>query len=240
MYIRTREQALDAMADVLQLRDPRDRQVQSTVKIMLCLDVAPRTLLVDAQALLLQGGLDALRRSRRDVPPDAGAVALALDALRFAETVRQIVPEVRHERWQIARTLLVNEAGVRMFLEAAIQARGDAMILSGCEAALGEMVLSLHQPWMDRAGTIRAACLDALRSRGLGNPEHLHPEADLLFELFAVSDERSTGLLDSLDRAPDEADRRVARLHEVVTALRDAPPDSPHEPPGRAGLGEVA
>lgn len=243
MYIRTREQALDAAADALDLRDPRDRLVRSTVQIMLCLEIEPRTLLVDCQALLLQGGLDALRRRRQGTAPagpETEAIARTLDALRFAGTVRQLLPGLRHERWQVARAILVNEGGVRAYAEEAIRARGDGMIVAACESAVAEMTLALHQAWMDRAGALRTACLDALKRLPLADPDRLHEEADLLFELVATSDGRATGLLQAIDRAPEEAAHAVERLRSITEALRSAGPDSPHDPPGPPALCDVA
>ncbi len=243
MYIRTREQALDAAADALELRDPRDRLVRSAVQVMLCLEVEPRRLLVDCLALFFQGGLDALRRRRqRAAPaePDTEAVARALDALRFAGMARQVLPGLRHERWQVARAILVNEGGVRACVEDAIRARGDAMTLATCESAVTEMVLSLHQAWMDRAGTLRTACLGALKGVPLPDPDRLHEEADLLFELVATSDRRATDLLQAIDLGPEEAAHAVERLYAISDALRSTGPDSPHHPPGPSALRDVA
>src|SRR5688572_6547586 len=67
MYIRTKEEALDAVAEVLDLPERRDQIIQSTVKIMLCLDAEPRAFMGDCQALLIEGGLDAMRSKRREL-----------------------------------------------------------------------------------------------------------------------------------------------------------------------------
>ena len=114
MYIRTREEALESLAEILDLPDRREQIIQSTVRIMLCLEVEPRLLLADCQALLLEGGLDALAARRRDLVEAAEdlpigvldpaedhlfeEVAAALDALRFTEAVRQVFPGLRADR----------------------------------------------------------------------------------------------------------------------------------------------
>ena len=67
MYLRSREDALDAVAEILNLPERCDQLVQATVKIMLCLEVEPRLFLADCQALLVEGGLEALRRKRHDL-----------------------------------------------------------------------------------------------------------------------------------------------------------------------------
>jgi hypothetical protein len=252
MYLRSKEEALDALAEILELTDLRDQLVQSTVKIMLCLDVEPRAFLVDCQAFLFRGGLEPLRRKRqeppasKEAPPDldAGpafeAVASAYDALRFADVVRQVLPDLHHERWQIARAVLVNEQGIRTILEQAIRSRGDAVLLSLCEGEIREMVFALHQPWMDRSGTIRTVCLDGLRSATAAEVDRIHQEADLLFELFATSDERACDLLEAVDFDPVDAIGQVTHLYELAAILRSGPSDSPHDPPGGHGLREVA
>ena len=256
MYLRTREQALDAMADILELRDRRDQLVESTVKIMLCLEPDTRTLLVDCQDFLVLGGLEGIRRRRREllksspVAPrisfdsDEGryfeAIGAALDALRFANAVRGIFPELRHERWQLARVILADEAGVRQAVEEALRSRGDVDIRTRCAESLREKVLSMQQSWMDRAGAIRSACLQAVRDGDPADSEGAHEEADLLFDLFATSDGRAMQLLDAVDRVPADALRQVGRLRETAQAIRALGAEPPTPPMGDAGKAEVA
>src|SRR5438477_9346476 len=115
MYIRHQGDAVDALAQILEMPERRQQIVQCTIKIMLCLDVEPRVFLSDCQALLIEGGLDALRRKRREslenheaipiivLDPEGDrlfeAAAAALDALRLTDVVRQVFPDLRHERW---------------------------------------------------------------------------------------------------------------------------------------------
>src|SRR5260221_13328875 len=66
MYIRNQDEAMQALAEILEIPERREQIIQSTVRIMLCLDVEPRLFLADCQALLIEGGLEALRSRRRD------------------------------------------------------------------------------------------------------------------------------------------------------------------------------
>jgi|SRR5579859_4224929 len=236
MYIRHQSDALEALAQILALPERRLQIVQCTIKIMLCLDAEPRGLLTDCQALLIEDGLEALRRKRRDVlehqesipivilDPDGDrlfeAAASALDALRLTEVVRQVFPELRHERWVMARALLAHEAEIRAQLSAAIKARGQGDVLRCARSSVESILAGSHPTWNDRAGTLRAACLDVLRGARLVEPDQIHEEADLLFELFAISDERAAGLLVALDQVPEDAVRQVARLYEALDAVR--------------------
>ena len=79
MYIRHQSDALDALAGILDLPDRRQQIVQSTIKIMLCLDAEPRMFLVDCQALLLEGGLEALRRIKAFDPSIRVVVVTGVD-----------------------------------------------------------------------------------------------------------------------------------------------------------------
>src|SRR5579862_2770136 len=111
MYIRNQGDALHALAQILAMPERREQIVQVTVKIMLCLDAEPRTLLCDCQSLLIEDGLDALRLKRREalehqesipvviLDPEGDrlfeAAATALDALRLTEVVRNVFPDLR-------------------------------------------------------------------------------------------------------------------------------------------------
>jgi len=236
MYIRHQGDALDALAQILNLSERRQQIVQCTIKIMLCLDAEPRVFLADCQSLLIEGGLDALRRKRQEslhaqetVPilildPEGDrlfeAAASALDALRLTEVVRQIFPDIRHERWIVARGLLTQEVEIQAQLAAAIRGRGQQDVFRCARGSVDSILASMHPAWADRAGTLRAACLDVLKGARLTDPDALREEADLLFELFALSDERAQGLLDAVDREPDEAVRLIARLYEALDAVR--------------------
>jgi hypothetical protein len=256
MYLRTREEALDAVADILNLSERRDQLVQSTVKIMLCLEMEPRVFLADCQALLVEGGLDALRQKRHELleslenlplvvlDPEEDRlfdqVAGALDALRFTELVRQVFPSLRYERWQVARALLVNEAGMKSYITRAIKNRENPAEVQTCQGAVEEMVLALHQEWMDRAGALRGACLEALKQAPGSEPESVYAEGDVLFSVVATSDDRARSMLSALDAHPEEAIAQAARLYEMISTLRSLDSDNPGPSPESGSSRQVA
>ena len=252
MYIRHQADALDALAGILDLPDRRQQIVQSTIKIMLCLDAEPRMFLADCQALLLEGGLEALRRKRHEslhaqdsVPilildPEGDklfeAAAGALDALRLTDVVRRVFPQIRHERWIIARALLHDEGAIQAQLSAAIKSHGQADVVRCALGSVDSILASCHPAWGDRAGTVRAACVDVLKGARLTDPDCLHEDADLLFELFALSDERAEGLLTAIDRSPEDAVAQVSHLYEALDAVRTLAA----QPPAAGGKREAA
>jgi hypothetical protein len=233
-YIRTRDQALAAVAGVLEIADRPEQLVQSVVRIMLCLEAEAREFLVDCQALLVEGGLDARRRRRRDALAAAGEpdlaedraledVAGSLDALRFSGVVRQVFPSLRAERWIVARALLAREDEVRAAVAAAVRARGSADAASPA-AALAGLLDSVRPSWIARAADLLAACRAAL---GSAEP----PEAAALFELAALDDAGALAALEAADRSPAEAAALLRRLQDLADAARDLPLGS-GAPPG--------
>ena len=254
MYIRTHDEALQNLAEILDLPERRDRILQSTVRIMLCLEVEPRLFLADCQALLIEGGLEILRARRREAldaiedPPvvllDPGEdrlfeeVASALDALRFSDTVRRVFPALRADRWQIARALLLYESGLREQISAAIKGHAEVARLDAAREAVEGMIGALRPAWGDRVGALRGACLETLKQAGDLDPDRLHQEAETLFELFAASDERASQLLAAIDADRARAAEQITRLRDHLMAVR-ALDDGP--PPGDPGkIREVA
>ncbi|RPH34805.1 MAG: hypothetical protein EHM91_18010, partial [Planctomycetota bacterium] len=65
--MRTLDEAIDAVAAILELPEQRDRIIQCTIRIMMCLNPEPREFLADSQALLIEGGLEALAQKRHDM-----------------------------------------------------------------------------------------------------------------------------------------------------------------------------
>jgi hypothetical protein len=247
MYIRTRDDALESLAEILDLPERREQIMQSTIRIMLCLEVEPRLFLADCQALLIEGGLETLRARRRDaveaaedlpvvvLDPDEDQlfeeIASALDALRFTDVVRQVFPGLRADRWQIARALLLYESGVREQVASAVRSRGDARLFVAARDAVEGMISALRPSWGDRVGSIRTACLETLKRTDVLEPDRLHEEAELLFELFVVSDLRAPELLAAIDADAARAQEQIARVRELAAAARALQ----NEPPPRPG-----
>jgi hypothetical protein len=233
MYIRTREEALENLADILALADRRDQIIQSTIRIMLCLEVEPRLFLADCQALLIEGGLENLRERRRlavEAAENTNAtvgilddtedrlfeeVASALDALRFAGAVRQVFPAIHADRWQIGRAILLYESGIREQMAEAVRGHADPARFDRAREAVESMISALRPAWSDRVGAIRGACLETLKRTESVDRDQLHEEAETLFELFVTSDERAPRLLEAIDG--DDA----AQAEDQITQLRD-------------------
>src|ERR1043165_1942915 len=121
-YLRTLDEAIDAVAEILEMPSQRDRLIQSTVRIMMCLHPEPREFMADSQALLIEGGLEALAAKRRELiealeaetavvalnPEEDGlfdAVGSAMDALRLSDVAFRVFPQLRagYEPWRLAR-----------------------------------------------------------------------------------------------------------------------------------------
>ena len=246
MYVRSKEEALQYLAAILDIPDRREQIMQSTICTLLCLEVEPRLLLADCQSFLIEGGLENLRARRRgviesrDVPialldrlEDARFedIASALDALRFTEVVREVFPDLRADRWQIARSLLLYESGIRAQLIAAIKARGNPVIVTAAREAVEGMIVALRPGWSDRLGAIRSACIETLKKASGVDVDRLHEEAERLFELFAVSDRRAPELLEAIDSDSARASAQIVACRDLATAahllLTEPPPTPP-------------
>lgn len=228
-YLRSREDALDAAAEILDLPLPDERLAQCALRLPLCREAEPRTLLEDFRDFLLLGGLDSLARRRRETPAPGrpprspeeertlDVLGTSRDALRGADLVRQVFPGLRHERWQIARAVLRDEAALRDLLIAAIRARGARP--SALDETLEKAVGAARPPWLDRAGSLLATCRDALRSAGEKDPDTLRNEATRLFELAALEDVRAEALLAGLATHPARSFVELLRLRDLADAV---------------------
>lgn len=250
MYIRTKQEALSAVADILDFPERRHQIIQSSIAIMTCLDCDPRDFLVDCQALLIEGGLDALRARRQEVLDAAEPMPLvaldpegdrlfqetasALDALRLTSVIRDVFSDLRQERWMVARTLLRCEADVRARLADAIRSRGNLDDFRRARQAVEALVGAQRPAWIDRAGTLRVACTMVLRADPALDPDVLHEEAEALFEVFATDDARAEALLAAIDRGPHESVLQVMQFREIVNALRSLPAEAPIDDLSRA------
>jgi hypothetical protein len=212
-FIRTREEALDAMALILELPTRPEQIVEATVKVALCLAPEARRLMVDVQAAIIEGGLEALRKRREealarltetkvrrkapgvDVRKDAllSGVGVALDLLRMVEILGDVFPQAAasHPKWELARFIHQNQAFAREAIEAGLRRRGrpehaelEARVLSRIEE---------RKPWWPEwAESIRHACrhyLHAITRAGGVHPGANDPE--LLFHVIVIDEERA-------------------------------------------------
>jgi len=246
VYIRSAEEALDAVAEILELSDRRDQIVQCTVKIMLCLEAEPRAFLADCQALLIEGGLEALRKKRlalleslQNVPlvvldPEEDrlfeAVARARDALRFADLVLQVFPEfgMIFGRWWTARAILAREDEVRRLLTAAIRARRYAEEFDPVRRELQAVIIGQRPEWIGRIEDLRTACRKALDRAEPIPADRREREIEETFQILAASGSLAEPVLRASD--PDEAESRIRQVHELLAAVRSLALESPPFP----------
>lgn len=235
-YLKTLDEAIDAVAAILALPEQRDRIIQSTIRIMMCLEPEPREFLADSQALLIEGGLEALAKKRRemiDALDDESAVAVlnpeedglfdsvgaALDALRLSDVAFRVFPELRRgvEGWRLARALRRNELRFDELLSQGIRRRGGEGYRQA-QQGLERLIASERPPWADRAPGIRDACREFLRVSGASDTPV--SDGEVLFGLFAVDDARAEEMLAAIDRGPEKALELAGRTFECLGALR--------------------
>lgn len=237
-YLRTLDEAIDAIAEILELPEQRDRIIQCTVRIMMCLHPEPREFLADGQAMLIEGGLEALAKKRREMvealedettvavlnPEEDGlfdSVGAALDALRLSDVAFRVFPALRRgglEPWRLARALRRDEKAFDDLVSQGIRRRGsDGHRVA--QESLEKLVFSESPAWAPRAADLREAC-----RRFLDGPPRLSDtpvsDAELLFSLFAADDARAAELLEALEQGPEAGREPVQRTFECLTALR--------------------
>jgi hypothetical protein len=200
VYIRAREEAFAALADILDLPERPDQLDRSAAALLSCLDAEPRRVLQLGRRLLFE-----------DAPRRDGDLAPHLEALELSELIRQVFPELRAERWLIARALARDIQRLREDVAAALRARGRQDERTRARKDVEAAVAAARPDWIDRAGALRSACLAALKAADV---EDRHQAADLLFAVLAVSDD----LAQSLFADPESADARLAGLLESLRA----------------------
>lgn len=235
-YIKTLDQAIDAVAAILDLPSQRERIIQSTIRIMMCLEPEPREFMADSQALLLSGGLNALAEKRREMlealDDDAPVVVLSeedsmfdsvgasLDALRLSDVAFRVFPELRRgcEAWRAARALRVDESRYEEIVSQGIRRRGGDGYRQA-QQQLERLITTEKIPWADRAGEMREACRRfLLDTPGLSDTPV--SDGEFLFSLFAVDDDRVKELLAAIEQGPDAARDLAGRTFECLAALR--------------------
>ncbi len=242
MFIRSREEALDAVAEILALPERRAQIIRTTVAIMQCLDADPREFLADCQLMLIEGGLDALRRKRREayeqledndlvvvIDPEENRrfeeIASAFDALRLSEIVREVFPPLttRYQAWEVARAMIAGESSVQEQILAALKVRNGTAGQEAYDAALQDLerLIVSHVPsWKPRVEEMRRSCLAVVRETGLTDIAQASTEAEMLFSVIAASNERALPLVGLMDRDPVGAVSYVGQIHELTVALR--------------------
>jgi len=233
IYIRNKAEALDAVAAVLALPERRQQIIQITVRLAMCLDPDARRFLADCQAGLIEDGLEAMRKRRRDnlaaMQEDAKeaivivdsaedqlleAVGMALDALRLAEIPRQVFPDVRTSipPYLIARAILADEAALRQLSIDAVRAHGSAnsVLYEQLRKELHRRIDAVRPAWLQAGPTIEAACQEA-------NPGSAEP----LHSVIAVDDLRATLVIDLLAGNRGEAMEYLRGVQQRIDTLRE-------------------
>ncbi len=234
MGIRTREEALEALAEILDVPDRSGQIVLSTVRIMDCLEAEARRFMADCQALLVEGGLEALRLRRMEAQEYAPLVALdpewdrrfeaasaALDALRLSGVALEVFPDLAapEERWKVARALLRDETALKGRVSEAIRSRGDEAELRKARLGLDVMMRLHTPPWAPRADYLRATCRDILDAAGVADPEG---DGELVFGVLAVAEDWAERVLRLADEDPPGAILEVLGVHDLLEGVRQA------------------
>jgi hypothetical protein len=179
MYIRSKAEAMDAMGAILELPGRSTQIIQATVKLALCLDPEARMFMVDLQAALIEGGLDALRKRREealahltdtkirrrapgiDVKKDVllAEIGAEIDLLKMVKILGDVFPAaaVRHPQWELARFIHANQGYVREAIEAGLRRRGkpEHAVL---ESKVVEKIEEVKPWWPEWADSIKQAC----------------------------------------------------------------------------------
>ena len=235
MYIRNREEALDALSDVLALTERREQIIRITVKVALCLDADARRFLADAQAGLIDGGLEAMRRKRQvmmEAVSDEGgeaivlidssedqlleAVGQAMDALRLSEIIVQVFPEVgrTHQKWQVARAVVGEEQSLQEAVITAVKERtsGNTKVIEEMQAHVIEKLRATRPTWMESAVALKTA----IEEFAAGADGEKGTDPVLLFNVIATHEDSARLVLDLLTDNRLEA---RAYVNEVRTRI---------------------
>jgi hypothetical protein len=225
MYVRNKAEALDVVAAILALPERKQQIIQLTVRVAMCLDPEARRFLGDCQAGLIDGGLEAMRKRRLDLvaaqqkqeeAPEAFVivdsstdqlleqVGMALDALRLADIVRQVFPQIREREpaWMLARLFLASEQEIRELTIQAVKAHGagDGKTYDAARDEIQKRLDGVRPTWMGAVSTLQAAC------------EEASPGDSRLLAAVAVDDMRAQLVLDLLASNREEA---LAYLRDV-------------------------
>jgi hypothetical protein len=233
-YLKTLDEAIDAVAAILELPSQRERLIQSTVKIMMCMNPEPREFMADSQALLIEGGLEAMARKRHEMleameqeaivvlnEDDAlyDAVGSSLDALRLSDVAFRVFPELRRgcEAWRVARALRTQELQFEEIVSQGIRRRGGEGYRHA-QQCLERLIQTEKPAWSDRAGELREFCASVLESSGLTDTPVSDGEA--LFSAVATDDKLVADMFEAMAQGPEAAQDLARRIFEAITSLR--------------------
>jgi hypothetical protein len=221
-FIHTLDEAIAEVAEILELATQKERIIRCTVRIMQCLNHEPREFLADSQALLIEGGLEALRKKRHDLLEtldDDLAIAVlneeedelldsvgsSVDALRLSEVAYRVFPGLAkgRPRWRVARALRRDERNFQAIVSRGIRRE------AGAREDMERLVDAHAPPWTDRAKGMHPAFREFAAQLSEG-------EAETLYGVFALDDERMDALLSDLEHATE----RLAEMSGVLEALK--------------------
>ncbi len=216
---------------MLALPERRQQIIQLTVRVAMCLDAESRAFMADAQAGLIEGGLEHMKERRHELLaareqelPEAIVIVdsdedqlleqagAAMDALRLAGIVRELYEDVRdhHEPWEVARAILSQEAAVRQLMIDGVKARGEGKTAEyeRCRAETLRHVVAARPSWAARVPALKEACWRVTGKK----------EQDVVFGVLAVDDVRARLVL-SLN--PREAAEYITSVLQKIELLRD-------------------
>lgn len=231
MYIRTKPEAIEALAAVLALPERSQQIIHLTVQIMTCLEPEPRRFLVDSMATLLENGLEFMRRKRQEALEDLREEALvvvdptqddlleqagaALDALRMAHVALEVFPELRrrYPAWRVARAVLQHESAVReaMIQGVRLQTGSRSTDLAPALDDLVRLIEATAPEWLDSTPALDALCAEPA----------LESDSETLFSVLAMSDDRVQLALDLLASDRSDALEYLAELRRRVEVLQE-------------------
>lgn len=240
MYIRNREEALDALSDVLALPERREQIIRITVKVALCLDADARKFLADAQAGLIDGGLEAMRRKRQamlEAVQEEGGEAIviidssrdqllevvgqSMDALRLSEIILQVFPEIAktHQKWEVARAVVGEEQSIQEAVIAAVKERsgGNTEVINKMQQHVVEKLQATKPSWHESAASLKAAVEEFTAEAGQGE---VPVDPELLFHVIATHEDSARLVIDLLGSNKLEARAYVIEVRTRIEQLQ--------------------
>ena len=235
-YLRTLDEAIDAVAAILEMPSQRERLIQSTVKIMMCTNPEPREFLADSQALLIEGGLEAMARKRREMiealeeetavvvlNEEDGlfdAVGSSMDALRLSDVAFRVFPELRRgcEAWRVARALRNNELRFEEIISQGIRRRGGEGYRQAQQNL--ERLIQAEKPiWASRSGDLREVYRGYFDSAPEASDTPVS-DGEAVFAAVATDDKLVEEMFGAMAQSPDAARDLARRTFEALASLR--------------------